>query len=271
MEKSQKPKGSFTYYVKRFLIPFGVSWDSSLQAFPSRGFSRAWAMAGYQPTADQSREVFPTGSNLWAEHRTSSGICRGNLHWCSHSDPNPELPSCEDCPARKRHAEPGSQHTRTDLFNRWKQDLSERCTLSLKASCCPADNQRSPGSLVRRSVRHSVVKSVPVISNSCSWVFSHSTDWTCSLSKPVQQQFRLHRSFTVLHPMNFDSSQMLITCLLGQETLEFATALEEDSQRRSVHFVTVVDGQTFQLSARCWNFFFFKFKNFFFFFINFFF
>ena len=59
-------------------------------------------------------------------------------------------------------------------------------TLSLKPSCWPADNQRSAGSLVKRSVKHSVVKSVPVMSSSWRLVFSHSTNWTWSLRKPVE-------------------------------------------------------------------------------------
>ena len=44
--------------------------------------------------------------------------------------------------------------------------LSCDLTLSLKESCWPAESQRNAGILVSRSIRHSDVKSVPVISSS---------------------------------------------------------------------------------------------------------
>jgi hypothetical protein len=72
-------------------------------------------------------------------------------------------------------------------------------TESLKPLSWPADKKRRLGIRVSMSIRHSVLRSVAVISSSCSDVFSHSTCITCSLirSETTKQALSIENKLMV--------------------------------------------------------------------------
>ncbi len=141
-------------------------------------------MAKYRSTVGQWREGFRRAPILAIAGRISRGTCRGNPHSGIRNDPDPMPSNCEHSLYRQMRATPVNDKLQ------WHNSLIVTCqkdlvTLSFKPSCCPALSQRRAGTRVNRSVKQSDVRSVPVISNSCSCVFSHSTACTCSLNNPV--------------------------------------------------------------------------------------
>ena len=122
--------------------------------------------------------------------RIEAGTCKGSLHLTTRIDRDLELLNHGDCLVRQKLVTPGNimaiVFIVTNKIGYSRAFYLGFITLSLKLSCWPAESQRRQGMRVSKSVKHSVDKSVPVISNSCSCVFSHSIALTCSLNNPKQ-------------------------------------------------------------------------------------
>lgn len=201
-------------------------------------------MATCRSTVDPWREGCQIEPILATESRISIEICKDSLRWGIRNDRDQALPDCVHFLGHRRLVKPDCYKAIAKQLN--FQSIGEKSfiTLSLNPSCWPALSQRRAGTRVNRSLKHSVVRSVPVISNSWSWVFSHSTAWTCSLSNPKEESGMVMNSVELKLKSRIFAS---ITCLLSQETAHFTATLKQYAQRRAGNFSAVIYGQTLQL------------------------
>lgn len=180
-------KGSKSFVILTYSSSFSKAilfdWfsGSNLPSYPWQGSWLVAGMATFRSTVDQWREGFRKVLILAVAGRISKETCISHPRWEIRNGPDLMPLNCEHYLYRQMHATP---ETLLVLKFGHMKVIEGRNTLSLKPSCCPALSQRRAGTRVNRSVKHSDVRSVPVMSNSWSWVFSHSTACTCSLNNP---------------------------------------------------------------------------------------